>query len=125
MLRFGINRIFTGVRNYSNLSKKIYTPTHEWILECEKYKKIGISNEAVNQLNEIIYLEYNCEKGDNIEDEDQSELIVIESVKAVAHVNLPENSTIYELNHNLIDNLDQLNNDPECEDNSWIVKIEK
>ena len=123
MIRISAYRFVSGIRYYSNLSKKIYTPSHEWILDCEKYKKIGVSKEAISQLNEIIYLEYNCKKGDKIDVNDQSELIIIESVKAVANVNLPENSKIYDLNYDLIDDLDQLNKDPECEENSWIAKV--
>ena len=99
----------------STLYNKVYTDSEEWISN----NKIGISKYGLEQLSEIIYLEFSCEEGDNINKGE--DIAIIESVKAAESIETPYDCIILENNINL----DIINNNPECDDNSWIVKIKK
>ena len=79
MFRLSVIRSLGKIRHLSSINKKVYTPTHEWILECSKYNKLGLSKYALEQLDEIVYMEYNCDIGDKIEEGDEPALV--ESVK--------------------------------------------
>ena len=57
------------------------------------------------------------EKGD--------EPVSIESVKAVNGLVVPFDCILVENNENHLDNLENLNENPECEENSWIIKVKK
>ena len=53
-------------------------------------------------------------------------MVIIESIKAAESIEAPYDCILLENNNLLEDNLDNtINLDPECEDNSWIVKIKK
>ena len=103
------------------LSNKIYLPNEEWL--CENKNKFGITSGAVEQMGEIVFLEYNCNPGDFLAKD--TEMAVIESVKSVQVLNTPFDCIVMENNNNLEECLDSLNENPECEENSWIIKLEK
>lgn len=103
----------------SVLQNKIYTDTHEWLVKTENYTKIGLSKYAVDEMGEIIYIDYTDQK----EVEKDEEIITLESIKAAADVRSPFDGTILEVNTNLQDNLELINSNPECEDNCWLIKI--
>jgi glycine cleavage system H protein len=108
------------IRQYSS---KIYnTKTNEWYLKKDNYVKIGLTKKAIEDLNEIVYIEFPNSEHDIIDKD--AELVLIESIKAVGSVNAPVNSTeIIEHNLDLEENLDMLNKNPEDETNSWLIKI--
>ena len=108
------------IRHYS---AKIYnTKTNEWYLKKDNYIKIGLTKKAIEDLNEIVYIEFPNSVLDSV-DKDE-ELVLIESIKAVGSINAPVDSTeIVEHNIELEENLDILNKDPEDENKSWIIKI--
>lgn len=104
-------------------STKNYTETHEWYIESGNKVKLGISQEALDQLSDIVYLD--------VEDIDfneeflkGSELCEIESVKAVATLYSPIDCKILRVNDALIEDLTELNKDPE-DLNNWILELEK
>ena len=101
-------------------NSKIYTDSEEWISK----EKIGITKYALEQLNEIVYLEFQRDQGDKLEKGE--DMVIIESIKAAESIEAPYDCILLENNNLLEDNLDNtINLDPECEDNSWIVKIKK
>ena len=121
-----IRSLFMTPRLTCNLLKKrtfvtkTYLETHEWLIHNDDHVKLGLSAEAINLMNDIVYIEDNVdydqvyEKGDPI--------CIIESVKAVSEMYSPVRSQIIEINQDILDNLDELNKNPENEDN-WILKL--
>jgi|SaaInlStandDraft_1057018.scaffolds.fasta_scaffold170946_2 glycine cleavage system H protein len=104
------------------LRNKTYLPTYEWLTNGN-IQKIGLSKDGHEQLGELVYIEFNVKKNQKFNESD--ELVVIESIKAVDSISAPYDCNIVDINSELIDNLENINNDPECEDQSWILKIEK
>ena len=106
------------------LSKK-YTATQEWFLEENDCVKIGLSQKAVDELGELVYLDFCVDEGENIQWND--ELVGIESIKAVASVNSPFDCIVKEINNNLrqYENLEELSKNPECENTNWLLKLTK
>lgn len=107
----------------NNLNNLKYTETHEWLSESKEFTKVGLSSHAIEQLGDLIFLEPQYEKGEVVE-QDQ-ELVVVESVKAVDSIKAPFDCIIVENNDNTDDLIDSINENPESVDNSWIIKIEE
>ena len=104
-------------------NKKEYTDSEEWLLHTPEYTKIGLSNNAVEQLGELVFIDYINEPGDILEQGEEA--VSIESVKAVAGINIPFDCVLVENNDIHLDDLENLNENPECEQNSWIIKVKK
>ena len=111
------------LKTTSVLKKKEYTDTEEWYCSTKDYTKIGLSSNAVEQLGELVFIEFQNEPGELLEKGD--EIVSIESVKAVNGVVVPFDCILVENNENHLDNLENLNENPECEENSWIIKVKK
>ena len=103
--------------------KKEYTDTEEWHYTTKDYIKIGLSSNAVEQLGELIFIEFKNEPGELLEKGDET--ISIESVKAVNDIVVPFDCILVENNEIHLDDLENLNENPECEENSWIIKVKK
>ena len=93
-----------------------YADTHEYVLEENGLLKIGVSEFAIDQLGDIVFVELadpgtNLEKGETFG--------TIESVKAVEEVYLPFSGEIVSVNESVIDNPELLQNDPIGE--GWLV----
>ncbi|QDV88063.1 glycine cleavage system protein GcvH [Stieleria sp.] len=103
-------------------SKLLYAETHEWVDVAEeggqKIATIGISGFAIEQLNDLVYMEL-PEVGKTIDAGE--EFGEVESVKAVSPLYSPVGGEVIEVHAELPDNLDQLNDDPY--DFGWIVKL--
>ena len=95
-----------------------YADTHEYIKEESGLLKIGISEFAVDQLGDIVFVEL-VNKGDCLNKGDT--FGTIESVKAVEEVYLPCSCEIIDINEMVIDNPEILQNDPVNE--GWLVII--
>ena len=95
-----------------------FTETDEWIKVKGNTALIGISDFAQNQLSDIVYIEYELDTDDDFEKEET--VATIESVKAAADVHSPVSGTVLEINEALIDNPENLNEDPY---GSWLFKI--
>jgi glycine cleavage system H protein len=127
MIRFrGLIKLNNNIRNFytSNIIRnKIYTDNEEWISNCKKYKKIGLTYNAIDQIGELVFVEYLNSPGDIIHKGD--ELVIIESVKSSNSIDSPFNCEIIDNNEKLCDDFDIINKDPECIDESWFVKIKE
>lgn len=95
-----------------------YTKTHEWVRLEKGIAVIGITDFAQEQLGDLTYVELPT-VGDNVEA--QSEVAVIESVKAAADVYAPVAGTIAEINKKLLDQPELINSDPFGE--GWLFKL--
>jgi len=123
LTKFPMNK---NIRNLSltNINKKItYTANEEWYYHADDYIKIGITKKAIEQLSDVVYVDFNYEVGDIIKL--NKEIVSIESVKATEGINIDSDCILLENNENLAENLDNLNNDPENVETGYLVKIKK
>lgn len=99
--------------------KILCTKSHEYLLEEGDKYSIGLTDYAVEQLGDIVFVELpevgvEFKKGDTF--------ATVESVKAASEIYMPISGKIVEVNNAVADSPESLNNDWE---NSWLVKIEK
>ena len=95
-----------------------YADTHEYVKDEDGLLKIGVSEFAIDQLGDIVFVEL-VEKGSNLK---KGETFgTIESVKAVEEVYLPFSGEVISVNEDIIDNPEILQNDPVG--NGWLVII--
>ncbi len=93
-----------------------YADTHEYVLEENGFFKIGVSEFAIDQLGDIVFVEL-ADQGATL---DKGETFgTIESVKAVEEVYLPFSGEIVSVNESVIDNPELLQDDPIGE--GWLV----
>jgi glycine cleavage system H protein len=95
-----------------------YLDTHEYVRLDGDIATIGISEFAVDQLGDIVFLEL-PEINDVITLNDQ--FGTIESVKAVETLNSPISGTVIERNHAVIDSPEDVAEDPYGE--GWFIKV--
>ena len=108
----------------SNLLRgKEYTDSGEWILKVNDCYKIGLSENSASELGELVYLEFDKDITEIVENGE--DLAIIESVKASASILSPFDCEVISHNNNLIDALHLINENPESEDFSWIIKVRK
>ncbi len=95
-----------------------YADTHEYVLEENGLLKIGVSEFAIDQLGDIVFVEL-ADQGSILE---KGETFgTIESVKAVEEVYLPFSGEIVSVNESVIENPELLQNDPIGE--GWLIII--
>ncbi|MCG8653126.1 MAG: glycine cleavage system protein GcvH [Pirellulales bacterium] len=103
-------------------STLLYAESHEWVDVAEengqKIATIGISDFAIEQLNDLVFMDL-PEAGKQVSAGE--EFGEVESVKAVSPLYSPVNGEVIEVHSDLPDNLDQLNDDPY--DFGWIIKV--
>ena len=93
-----------------------YADTHEYVLEENGLLKIGVSEFAIDQLGDIVFVEL-ADQGTTLE---KGETFgTIESVKEVEEVYLPFSGEIVSVNEGVIDNPELLQNDPIGD--GWLV----
>ena len=93
-----------------------YADTHEYVLEENGLLKIGVSEFAIDQLGDIVFVEL-ADQGTTLE---KGETFgTIESVKAVEEVYLPFSGEIVSVNEGVIENPELLQNDPIGD--GWLV----
>jgi len=95
-----------------------YADTHEYVKEESGLLKIGVSEFAIDQLGDIVFVEL-AEKGEILKKGDT--FGTIESVKAVEEVYLPFSGEIIHKNESVIDNPEILQNDPI--NDGWLIII--
>jgi len=93
-----------------------YADTHEYIKEEGELLRLGISEFAVDQLGDIVFIEL-AEKGEVLKKGDT--FGTIESVKAVEEVFLPFAGVIIDRNEKIIDNPEILQDDPI--NSGWLI----
>jgi len=93
--------------------------THEYIREKDGIYFVGLTDYAIEQLGDIVFLELpdvgaEFEKGEVY--------ATIESVKAASEIYMPISGRILEVNEAVVDNPELLNESPF--EKGWLVKIE-
>lgn len=93
--------------------------THEYVYQNDNVWYVGISDYAVEQLGDIVFVEL-PEVGSTFE---QGEVIgTLESVKAASEIYAPVSLKVTEVNDNAIVQPELLNADPYTQ--GWLIKIE-
>lgn len=95
-----------------------YTESHEWAQAQGDLVTVGITDFAIEQLGELVFLELpepgrRLEKGDALGE--------VESVKAVSDIYMPVAGEVVEVNQHLPDNLETLQEDPFGR--GWLARI--
>ncbi|MCH9655267.1 MAG: glycine cleavage system protein GcvH [Planctomycetes bacterium] len=95
-----------------------FTKTHEWVNVEGDTVTVGITDFAVNQLTDLVYIELptvgsTCEAGKVFGE--------VESVKAVSDLYSPVSGEITEVNSALVDDQSPLSDDPFG--SGWITKV--
>lgn len=97
---------------------RYYTETDEWVLVKDGKATIGLSNYAVNELGDIVFVEL-PEVGDEFAKNDV--LGAVESVKAASDIYMPIGGKVVEVNENLEDSPELVNEDPIV---NFLIEIE-
>jgi glycine cleavage system H protein len=104
-------------------SKLLYAESHEWVDLVEEDGKtvgtIGLSGFALEQLNDLVYMELPELGRELTVGEEFGE---VESVKAVSPLYSPVSGKVIAVHEELPENLEKLNDDPY--EFGWIVKVE-
>lgn len=93
--------------------------SHEYISEKDGKYIIGLTDYAVEQLGDIVFLELPDVGAEFIKGE---VFATIESVKAASEIYMPISGKIIEVNEAVVDNPELLNESPF--EKGWLVKIE-
>ncbi len=92
--------------------------THEWVLEEGNTVSIGLTDYAVEQLGDIVFIEL-PEVGTNYSKDEV--FATIESVKAASEIYMPVAGRVVEINEELINSPELINEDAFA---AWLIKIE-
>lgn len=95
-----------------------YTKDHEWICKHGDHYMMGVSEHAVRQLGDIVFIELpevgkTFKKGDPI--------AVVESVKAASDVYAPISGEVVEAHQDIVDEPGKLNEHKPV--HAWFIKI--
>ena len=95
------------------------TKTHEYVLEKDGLYEVGITDYAIEQLGDIVFIEL----PDTGSEFSKGEVFsTIESVKAASEIYMPISGKIVEINEEIANSPELLND--ENYDNKWFIKIE-
>lgn len=96
-----------------------YTREHEWLRqEADGSVRIGITTYAQEQLGDVVYVEL-PELGQHVDA--ATNLVVIESVKAVGEIKLPGGGTVVAVNDRLVDEPELINSAPLTD--GWLLAL--
>ena len=103
----------------SYVEEMLCSKSHEYVVEDGGKYVIGLTDYAIEQLGDIVFLELpsvgdSFAKGETFAN--------IESVKAASEIYMPVGGKIVEVNEELTDAPEKLNED--CYEGGWLVKIE-
>lgn len=96
-----------------------YTKNHEWLQVDENLVTVGLTEHAVHQLGEIIYLDF---PDDGQHANLGQALCSIESVLRIHDILSSINGTVLEVNLSLVDDPNPINDDPMGE--GWLFRVE-
>lgn len=94
------------------------TKTHEYVLEQGENYEVGITDYAIEQLGDIVFIEL-PEVGATFSKNEA--FATIESVKAASEIYMPISGEVVEINEEIVDSPELLND--ESYENKWFVKI--
>ena len=95
------------------------TKTHEYLLEKNGNYEVGITDYAIEQLGDIVFIELPEVGSEFIKNE---VFATVESVKAASEIYMPVSGKVLEINEEVVNSPELLNDDNY--DNKWLVKIE-
>ena len=95
------------------------TKTHEYVLEQGENYEVGITDYAIEQLGDIVFIEL-PEVG--AEFSKNEVFATVESVKAASEIYMPISGKVIEINEAIVDSPELLNDD--SYDEKWLIKIE-
>lgn len=93
--------------------------THEWVLEEGKLCTIGLTDYAIEQLGDVVFVEL-PEIGSEFAKNEV--FATIESVKAASEIYMPVGGKVVEVNEELINSPEIINED--SYEKGWLIKIE-
>lgn len=93
--------------------------THEYVLGQDDKQVIGLTEYAVDQLGDIVFIEL-PEVGSKFAKGEA--FATVESVKAASEIYMPVSGTVMEINEKIIENPELVNEDPLG--NAWLIKID-
>ncbi len=96
-----------------------YAKTHEWALRQDEVIVVGITDFAIHELSDLVYVDLPEVGADLTAGEAFGE---IESVKAVSELIAPVSGKVVEVNHDLENRLDTIVDSPW--DEGWMIKVE-
>ena len=94
------------------------TKTHEYVLEQGENYVIGITDYAIEQLGDIVFIELPEVGAEFVKNE---VFATIESVKAASEIYMPISGTVTEINEEVVDSPELLND--ETYENKWLIKV--
>ena len=94
------------------------TKTHEYVLEQGDTYEVGITDYAIEQLGDIVFIEL-PEVGATFSKNEA--FATIESVKAASEIYMPISGEVVDINEEIVDSPELLND--ESYENKWFVKI--
>ncbi len=95
------------------------TKTHEYVLEQNGNYEIGITQYAIEQLGDIVFIEL-PEVGSEFSKNEV--FATIESVKAASEIYMPISGKVIEINEAIVDSPELLNDETNAD--KWLIKIE-
>ena len=95
-----------------------YTPTHEWVRVEGDIAVVGITDFAVEQLSDLVFIDLPAMGESLVKDSRFGE---IESTKTVSDLIAPVSGPVVAVNSDLGDHLDVLSQSPY--DKGWMVKV--
>ena len=93
--------------------------THEWVLEEGSFCTIGLTDYAIEQLGDVVFVELR-EIGSEFAKNEV--FATIETVKADSEIYMPVGGKVIEVNEELINSPEIINEDPY--EKGWLIKIE-
>ena len=95
------------------------TKTHEYVLEKDGVYEVGITDYAIEQLGDIVFVEL----PDSDSEFSKGEVFAtIESVKAASEIYMPISGKVVEINEEIANSPELLND--ENFENKWLIKIQ-
>ena len=93
--------------------------THEYVVNCEEYALIGITDLMISQMEEVNFVEF---PDINSYYAKKEVFATIEGNGVATELYMPIGAKVIEINPLLLDSLDTLNSNPLTD--GWLVKIE-
>ena len=95
------------------------TKTHEYVLEQGDKFEVGITDYAIEQLGDIVFIEL-PEVGSTFSKNEV--FATVESVKAASEIYMPISGTVIEINETIVDSPELLNDESHAD--KWLIKIQ-
>ena len=95
------------------------TKTHEYLLEKNESYEIGITEYAIEQLGDIVFIEL---PDVDTEFKKNEVFATVESVKAASEIYMPISGTVTEINEEVVDSPELLNDESYAD--KWLIKVE-